>query len=69
MVTVNKKERTFDWLAWTPDGYFDCSPGALRSFGWHLDRGPDQLAGFAPPEQFRDKLQRPDVLRKLLATP
>lgn len=62
-----KKETTYDWLAWTPDGYFTCSPAARAWFGWHLDRGPEQLAGFAGAEQFWEKNHRPEVIHKRLA--
>ncbi|MGO8670216.1 MAG: WD40 repeat domain-containing protein, partial [Capsulimonadaceae bacterium] len=50
------------WVAWTPAGYFDCSPGAEDLIGWHVNRGPDQAADFLPATRFRDTHYRPDVV-------
>ena len=36
--------------------------------GWHLNKGPDQLADFYPASQFRKTLYRPDVIRRILQT-
>lgn len=29
---------TRDWVIWTPNGYYDTSPGGDRLIGWHLNR-------------------------------
>jgi WD40 repeat protein len=55
-----------DWIAWTPEGYYDATPGGERLMGWHLDNGPDRLAGFYPAERFRETLRRPDVIKRVL---
>lgn len=31
-------ERSQEWVVWTPDGYYDASPGGDRLVGWHLNR-------------------------------
>jgi WD40 repeat protein len=55
-----------DWIAWTPEGYYAASPGGERLMGWHVNRGPDQLALFHPADRFRASLNRPDVVRRVL---
>jgi hypothetical protein len=55
-----------DWIAWTPEGYYACSPGGERLMGWQVDNGPDKLATFYPAAQFRNSLYRPDVIQRLL---
>ncbi|KAA6184094.1 PDZ domain-containing protein [Thiohalocapsa marina] len=29
---------TLEWVLWTPNGYYDASPGGDRLVGWHLNR-------------------------------
>ncbi len=41
------------WIMWTPQGYYDASPGADQLIGWHVNRGPEhrrnstELSSFA----------------------
>ena len=55
-----------DWVTWTPEGYYACSPGGERLMGWHLNRGDAELGVFHPAERFHKQLYRPDVIRRLL---
>ena len=55
------------WVAWTPSGYYDCSPGGEDLIGWHLNRGKDQAADFFPASRFRAQFYRPDVVANVLA--
>lgn len=57
-----------DWIAWTPLGYYACSPGGESLMGWQVNRGSDELAAFHPATQFRDSLYRPDIVGRLLET-
>ncbi len=50
------------WVVWTASGYYDCSPGAERLIGWHVNRGQDQAADFFPVSRFRATLYRPDII-------
>ena len=50
------------WILWTPEGYYDCSPGAEELFGLHINRGPDQAADFEPAAKSRSKYNRPDLV-------
>ena len=54
------------WVLWTPQGYYDCSPGAENLIGWHVNRGKDQAADFFSASQFRNVYYRPDVIEKVL---
>jgi WD40 repeat protein len=56
------------WVLWTPEGYYDCSPGAEDLIGWHVNRGKEQAADFFPAAKFRDQYYRPDVVSRVLET-
>ncbi len=57
-----------EWIIWTPKGYYDCSPGADRLIGWHVNQGPDKPAQFFRAEQFKKQLYRPDVINAIIET-
>jgi WD40 repeat protein len=57
------------WIVWTPQGYYDASLGADELIGWHVNHGYDRVPDFYPVSQFRDRLYRPDVIRRVLQTP
>ncbi|CAK9039513.1 Uncharacterized WD repeat-containing protein all2124 [Durusdinium trenchii] len=54
------------WIAWTPAGYYDASPGAEDLIGWHINQGKDREALFFSASRFRDLYYRPDLTRKAL---
>ena len=56
-----------EWIAWTPNGYYAASLAGESLMGWHVNRGPDQMADFYPAAHFRASLYRPDVIRRLIA--
>ncbi|NLX97980.1 MAG: hypothetical protein GXY83_17595 [Rhodopirellula sp.] len=56
------------WVIWTPQGYYDASPGGDRLIGWHVNQGPDKAARFYPVHQFRKQLYRPDVIDEVMNT-
>ena len=56
------------WVLWTPQGYYDCSPGAEDLIGWHVNRGKVEAADFFPAARFRNIYYRPDVLQRVLNT-
>jgi len=56
------------WVAWTPKGYYMASPGAEDLIGWHINRGWTQAADFFPANRFRDKFNRPDIVKLILTT-
>lgn len=48
-----------EWVCYTPRGYFTCSSSGGQYFGWHVNRGIDQLADFFTAEQYFEVLFRP----------
>ncbi len=54
------------WALWTPEGYYDASVEGHRLFGWQVNRGLNRLPDFYRADQFRKKLERGDVMRRLL---
>ena len=61
---VNRKSQA--WVAWTPAGYYMASPGDEDLIGWHLNRGWNQPADFFPASRFRERFNRPDIVRLVL---
>ena len=57
---------TQKWVAWTPSGYYDCSPGAEDLIGWHTNMGRDHAADFIPASKLRDKYHRPAIIDAVL---
>lgn len=49
-----------DWVAWTPEGIYEATPGAHSILQWHLNRGWE--AAEAIPVAAIPKLKRPTVL-------
>lgn len=54
------------WVLWTPQGYYDASPGAEELIGWQVNRGRDQAPEFFTASRFRDQFHRPDVIDLVL---
>jgi caspase domain-containing protein/WD40 domain-containing protein len=54
------------WILWSPDGYYDASPGADSLVGWHINNGSDHAAGFYPLSKFASKFYRPDVVANVI---
>ncbi|MGO8745895.1 MAG: caspase family protein [Thermoguttaceae bacterium] len=54
------------WAFWTPQGYYDASINGYTLFGWQVNRGLHALPDFYRADQFRRKLERPDVMERLL---
>lgn len=57
------------WVAWTPSGYYQASPGGEDLIGWHLNHGNDAAADFFPASRFRSRFNRPDVIARALTAP
>lgn len=51
-----------DWIAWTPDGYYNSSLFGDNYIGWHLNRGKALTPDFYRAVQFDRILYRPDVV-------
>ena len=55
------------WIQWTPEGFFDASPGGADLFGYHLNNGRDQAGTFIGASQLQQKFFRPDLIARRLA--
>ena len=56
-----------EWAFWTPSGYYDASFNGYRMFGWQVNRGLQRLPDFYRADQFFKKLERPDIMERLLS--
>lgn len=52
-------------MAWTPEGFYDATPGALGVLKWHVNRGSDAAADAFPVSAI-PSLKRPDALPLVL---
>jgi len=50
------------WIAWTPEGYFDLSPGAEGLVGYHVNHGKAGTPEFVRSAQIYRDFYRPDLL-------
>jgi len=50
------------WVLWTPEGFFDHSPGGEELIGFHLNRGNDREAEFIAVGKFYNQFYRPDLI-------
>lgn len=55
------------WLLWSPQGYFDCSPGAEELIGWHVNQGADKEALYFPASKFYEQFYVPNLGARVLA--
>jgi WD40 repeat protein len=55
-----------EWALWTPRGYYAASENGDTFFGWLVNRGLDRLPRFHKAKDFRRRLERPDVVSRLL---
>lgn len=57
-----------EWAFWTPSGYYDASFNGHQRFGWQINhRNVDRAVEYFRAAQFRKQLERPDIMRRLLA--
>ena len=55
-----------DWIIFTPEGYFVCTPDASNAVGWVVNRGKQASADFYPLNQFKDQFYRQDVIDEII---
>jgi WD40 repeat protein len=51
------------WVMWTPEGYFDASPGGAELIGYHMNQKKDQEARFISMNNLYDVFYRPDIVQ------
>ena len=54
-----------DWVLWSPEGFYEATPGAEDVLKWVVNHGPDSAATTLPVSTI-PKLHRPDALRFVL---
>jgi WD40 repeat protein len=54
-----------NWVAWTPEGFYDATPGAFGVLKWHVNRGREAAADALPVSSI-PRLKRPDALPLVL---
>ena len=65
-VLPNKGEPAkWDWVLWTPEGFYEATPGAEDVLKWVVNHGPDKAASTLPVSAIA-KLHRPDALKRVL---
>jgi WD40 repeat protein len=55
-----------DWIYWTPQGYYHCSPNGENLIAWKIHDEGSQDSRIVGPDQFRKTFHRPDLFRHLL---
>ncbi len=60
---LNKLSNGREWVMWTPEGYFDASPGGAQIIGYHLNQGRGREAAFIPLNYLYDVFYRPDIVQ------
>ncbi|MFL6449260.1 MAG: caspase family protein [Bryobacteraceae bacterium] len=54
------------WIAWTPDGFYDCSPGADQLIGYSINQGAGRASEFVKAAQLSDLFYRSDLISRAL---
>ena len=57
------RSRSGQWVAWTPEGYYDSSSNGGSLVGWHINRARHETAQFFRIEQFQKQYYQPKVVR------
>jgi DNA-binding beta-propeller fold protein YncE len=55
------------WVLFTPEGFYDSSPGGDNLLGYHLNRSMDREAEFVDSSQLANFFYRPDLISRRLA--
>ncbi|MFM7361809.1 MAG: WD40 repeat domain-containing protein, partial [Cyanobium sp.] len=55
------------WILWTPEGFYDASPGGAELFGYHLNHGRNQPGTFITSAQLQQQFFRGDLIARRLA--
>jgi WD40 repeat protein len=59
--------KRWDWICWTPEGYYASSASGDRFIGWQVNRGRGNAAEYYYAHQFKGKFYRPDIVRLAFA--
>jgi WD40 repeat protein len=60
-----KEPAKWDWVLWTPEGFYEATPGAQDVLKWVVNHGPDKAVTTLPVSAIA-KLHRPEALKLVL---
>ena len=55
------------WILWTPEGFYDASPGGAELFGYQLNNGREAAGSFISSAQLQRQFLRPDLIARRLS--
>jgi WD40 repeat protein len=55
-----------EWAMWTPQGFYDASPGGAKLIAWQVNQGPDHEACAVSGEQLYKRLNRPRLVARAI---
>jgi WD40 repeat protein len=55
------------WILWTPEGFYDASPGGAELFGYQLNNGREAAGSFINSAQLQRQFLRPDLIARRLS--
>jgi WD40 repeat protein len=55
------------WILWTPEGFYDASPGGAELFGYQLNNGREAAGSFIRSAQLQRQFLRPDLIARRLS--
>jgi WD40 repeat protein len=65
LLTLQILSNKIDWVLWTPEGFYEATPGAQDVLKWVVNHGPDSAATTLPVSAIT-KLHRPNALPHVL---
>jgi WD40 repeat protein len=65
VIPSKKDPAEWEWVLWTPEGFYQATPGAEDLLKWVVNHGPDSAASTRPVSAFA-KLHRPQALSRVL---
>ncbi len=57
-----------EWIAWTPQGYYQASSGGEKYMGWQVDKTPSSLSKFYNSSVFASKFHSAELVRQTIST-
>jgi hypothetical protein len=65
VLPIKNEPSKWDWVLWTPEGFYEATPGAENVLKWVTNHGPDSAATTLPVSAIA-KLHRPNALPHVL---
>jgi WD40 repeat protein len=55
-----------EWIAWTKEGFYACSPHGEKLLNWQVNNGANKLPQVYPAARFRPSMYQPAILKYLI---